>query len=65
MKKKKRVRVVKVTPHVEPDVHEVVLHVEHLEPPPPIPITPLPERFDFSPPTTLPKKRGFWDWLLG
>ena len=33
-KKKKKIKVVKITPHVKPHVHEVVLHVESLDDPP-------------------------------
>ena len=60
-KAKKRVKVVKVTPHIEPDVHEVVLHVESPEPPPP-----TEEASEFHEPiVSTPKKRGLWNWLFG
>ena len=74
-KKKKRVRVVKVTPHVEPDVHEVTLHVHSEEPPPALPSLPAelqaepvgswpPSGYDV-PDAPAPKKHGFLHWLLG
>jgi hypothetical protein len=65
-KKKKRVRVHKVTPHIEPDVHEVVLHVESPEPPPQDVHEETHEDVGFQEPiATTRKKRGIWAWLLG
>ena len=72
-KKKKRVKVVKIKPHVEPDVHEVTLHVHSEEPPPALPSLPaeLHNGNDFAEAyrvpsgdlTPLPKKHTFWNWL--
>jgi hypothetical protein len=59
-KKKPRVRVVKVTPHVAPDEHEIVARV-YAPDPPPADLPDEPVELDAD----APKKHGFWAWLLG
>jgi hypothetical protein len=75
----KHVRVVKVTPHIEQDVHEVTLHVHSEEPPPALPLLPAeletepvgqwpPSGYDVpvgDAPASQAKKHGFWAWLFG